>query len=113
MLGWHRTVATIEVVYPVSDKAVSSFPPATVEPEALKQIQNIARQLFTMADLERAMDGIEFRRSHVLLDEIPSGCKDIDEVMEHAKSVEIRHVLKQFLNVKGGHRPRPANSCEC
>jgi tRNA-splicing ligase RtcB len=55
-----------------------------------------------MADLERAMDGIEFRRSHVLLDEIPSAYKDIDEVMEHAKSlVEIRHVLKQFLNVKG------------
>jgi tRNA-splicing ligase RtcB len=61
-----------------------------------------ARQLFTMADLERAMDGIEFRRSDVLLDEIPSAYKDIDEVMEHAKSlVEIRHVLKQFLNVKG------------
>jgi tRNA-splicing ligase RtcB (3'-phosphate/5'-hydroxy nucleic acid ligase) len=61
-----------------------------------------ARQLFTMADLERAMDGIEFRRSHVLLDEIPSAYKDIDEVMEHARSlVEVRHVLKQFLNVKG------------
>jgi tRNA-splicing ligase RtcB len=61
-----------------------------------------ARQLFTMGDLERAMNGIEFRRSKVLLDEIPSAYKDIDEVMEHARSlVEIRHVLKQFLNVKG------------
>jgi tRNA-splicing ligase RtcB (3'-phosphate/5'-hydroxy nucleic acid ligase) len=61
-----------------------------------------ARQLVTMADLERAMDGIEFRRSEVLLDEIPSAYKGIDEVMEHARSlVEVRHVLKQFLNVKG------------
>jgi tRNA-splicing ligase RtcB len=61
-----------------------------------------ARQLFTMHDLERAMEGIEFRRSSVLLDEIPSAYKDIDDVMEHAKSlVEVRHVLKQFLNVKG------------
>jgi len=61
-----------------------------------------ARQLFTMADLERAMNGIEFRRSKVLVDEIPSAYKDIDEVMEHARSlVEVRHVLKQFLNVKG------------
>jgi tRNA-splicing ligase RtcB len=61
-----------------------------------------ARKLFTMADLDHAMEGIEFRRSSVLLDEIPSAYKDIDEVMEHARSlVEIRHVLKQFLNVKG------------
>ena len=61
-----------------------------------------ARKLFTMADLERAMDGIEYRRSHELLDEIPSAYKDIDEVMDNAKSlVEVQHVLKQFLNVKG------------
>jgi tRNA-splicing ligase RtcB (3'-phosphate/5'-hydroxy nucleic acid ligase) len=61
-----------------------------------------ARKLFTMADLDKAMDGIEFRRSQVLLDEIPSAYKDIDEVMENAKSlVEVQHVLKQFLNVKG------------
>jgi tRNA-splicing ligase RtcB len=61
-----------------------------------------ARKLFTMADLDRAMEGIEFRRSQLLLDEIPSAYKDIDEVMENAKSlVEVQHVLKQFLNVKG------------
>jgi RNA-splicing ligase RtcB len=29
--------------------------------------------------------GIEFRRSSVLLDEIPSAYKNIDEVMEHAR----------------------------
>jgi tRNA-splicing ligase RtcB len=38
----------------------------------------------------------------VLLDEIPSAYKDIDQVMEHASElVEVRHVLKQFVNVKG------------
>ena len=61
-----------------------------------------ARKLFTMKDLESAMDGIEFRRSQVLLDEIPSAYKDIDEVIENAKSlVEVKHTLRQFINVKG------------
>jgi tRNA-splicing ligase RtcB len=61
-----------------------------------------ARKQFTMGDLERAMRGIEFRRSSVLLDEIPGAYKDIDEVMENAKElVEIKYVLKQFVNVKG------------
>jgi tRNA-splicing ligase RtcB len=61
-----------------------------------------ARKLFTMTDLETAMQGIEFRRSHVLLDEIPSAYKDIDEVIENAKSlVEVKHTLRQFINVKG------------
>ena len=40
-----------------------------------------ARKLFTMKDLETAMSGIEFRRAHELLDEIPSAYKDIDEVI--------------------------------
>jgi tRNA-splicing ligase RtcB len=61
-----------------------------------------ARELFTMADLSKAMEGIEYRRSKVLLDEIPSAYKDIDQVMENAKElVEIKYVLKQFVNVKG------------
>jgi len=61
-----------------------------------------ARKQFTMGDLEQAMRGIEFRRSSVLLDEIPGAYKDIDEVMDNAKElVEIRYVLKQFVNVKG------------
>jgi tRNA-splicing ligase RtcB len=61
-----------------------------------------ARKQFTMSDMDQAMRGIEFRRSLVLLDEIPGAYKDIDEVMEHAKDlVEIKHVLKQFVNVKG------------
>ena len=55
-----------------------------------------------MDDLSKAMAGIEYRHSKVLLDEIPGAYKDIDEVMEHAKElVEVKHVLKQFVNVKG------------
>jgi tRNA-splicing ligase RtcB (3'-phosphate/5'-hydroxy nucleic acid ligase) len=61
-----------------------------------------ARRQYTMADLDNAMRGIEFRRSSVLLDEIPSAYKDIDEVMANAKDlVEVKYVLKQFVNVKG------------
>ena len=61
-----------------------------------------ARKSFTMGDLDAAMKGIEFRRSAVLLDEIPSAYKDIDEVMDNARElVEIKYVLKQFVNVKG------------
>jgi len=61
-----------------------------------------ARALFKMEDLSRAMAGIEYRHSKVLLDEIPAAYKDIDEVMMHAQDlVEVRYVLKQFVNVKG------------
>ena len=61
-----------------------------------------ARKQYTMSDLDTAMRGIEYRRSSVLLDEIPSAYKNIDEVMEHAKElVEVKYVLKQFINVKG------------
>jgi RNA-splicing ligase RtcB len=45
---------------------------------------------------------VEQRGSKALLDEIPSAYKDIDEVMEQARClVDVRHVLRQFLNVKG------------
>jgi tRNA-splicing ligase RtcB len=61
-----------------------------------------ARGLFNMEDLRRAMDGIEYRHSKVLLDEIPGAYKDIDQVMENARDlVEVKYVLKQFVNVKG------------
>jgi tRNA-splicing ligase RtcB len=61
-----------------------------------------ARALFTMDDLKRAMDGIEYRHAQVLLDEIPGAYKDIDQVIEYAKDlVEVKYVLKQFVNVKG------------
>jgi tRNA-splicing ligase RtcB len=61
-----------------------------------------ARSLFTLGDLTSAMEGIEYRHSKVLLDEIPGAYKDIDQVMEYAKElVEVKYVLKQFINVKG------------
>jgi tRNA-splicing ligase RtcB len=61
-----------------------------------------ARTLFDMADLSQAMKGIEYRHAKVLLDEIPGAYKDIDQVMEHAKDlVEVKQVLKQFINIKG------------
>lgn len=61
-----------------------------------------ARQLFSMEDLRKAMDGIEYRHSKALLDEIPGAYKDIDQVMENAKDlVDVKYILKQFVNVKG------------
>jgi tRNA-splicing ligase RtcB len=48
-----------------------------------------------MDDLSRAMAGIEYRHSKVLLDEIPPAYKDIDEEMDHARDlVEVKYVLK-------------------
>jgi tRNA-splicing ligase RtcB len=61
-----------------------------------------ARALFGMDDLRRAMEGIEYRHSSELLDEIPGAYKDIDQVMAYAADlVDVQHVLKQFVNVKG------------
>jgi tRNA-splicing ligase RtcB len=61
-----------------------------------------ARAMYTMNDLRQAMAGIEYRHSSVLLDEIPSAYKDIDEVMAHARElVDVKYILKQFVNVKG------------
>lgn len=61
-----------------------------------------ARRRFTMADFERELEGIEVRHDEALLDEIPSAYKSIDEVMENAKElVNIKHELRQIINVKG------------
>ncbi len=61
-----------------------------------------AREKFTMEDFDKAMEGIEHRRTDILLDEIPAAYKDIDEVMENAKElVKVDYILKQILNVKG------------
>ena len=57
---------------------------------------------FTIEDLDKAMVGIEYKRSAAFLDEIPGAYKDIDVVMDDAKDlVEIRHTLRQIVNVKG------------
>jgi tRNA-splicing ligase RtcB (3'-phosphate/5'-hydroxy nucleic acid ligase) len=61
-----------------------------------------AKQQFTMADLERAMEGKEWRHKKEFIDEIPAAYKDIDEVMENAKDlVTIERTLSQIVNVKG------------
>jgi tRNA-splicing ligase RtcB len=61
-----------------------------------------ARRTFTRAQLEESMAGIEWRHSDVFLDEIPAAYKDIDVVMADAADlVEVRHTLRQLVNVKG------------
>jgi tRNA-splicing ligase RtcB len=61
-----------------------------------------ARRTFTAADLRAAMVGIEYRDTDAFIDEIPAAYKDIDRVMADAADlVEVRHVLRQLVNVKG------------
>jgi tRNA-splicing ligase RtcB len=61
-----------------------------------------ARKAFSLPELKRAMDGIEFRATEAFIDEIPAAYKPIDVVMRDAQDlVRIRHTLRQFINVKG------------
>jgi tRNA-splicing ligase RtcB len=61
-----------------------------------------ARKTFTADDLRAAMAGIEYRDTDAFIDEIPAAYKDIDRVMADAADlVEVRHVLRQLVNVKG------------
>jgi tRNA-splicing ligase RtcB len=64
--------------------------------------RNAARRTFTRAQLEAAMAGIEWRHTDAFLDEIPAAYKPIEQVMADAADlVEIRHTLRQVVNVKG------------
>jgi tRNA-splicing ligase RtcB (3'-phosphate/5'-hydroxy nucleic acid ligase) len=48
------------------------------------------------------MAGIEYRDTEAFLDEIPAAYKPVDTVMaDAAELVEIRHTLRQVVNVKG------------
>lgn len=61
-----------------------------------------ARKSFTQQDLRAAMVGIEYRDTAAFIDEIPAAYKDIDQVMADAADlVEVRHTLRQLVNVKG------------
>jgi tRNA-splicing ligase RtcB len=61
-----------------------------------------ARKTFTVEDLRAAMGDIEYRDTEAFVDEIPGACKDIDVVMKDAEDlVEVRHVLRHIVNVKG------------
>jgi tRNA-splicing ligase RtcB len=64
--------------------------------------RSAARKTFTRDQLDTAMEGIEWGRSDAFLDEIPGAYKDIDVVMADAAGlVEVRHTLRQIVNVKG------------
>jgi tRNA-splicing ligase RtcB (3'-phosphate/5'-hydroxy nucleic acid ligase) len=64
--------------------------------------RSAARKTFTREQLDTAMVGIEWRHTDAFLDEIPQAYKPIDTVMADAADlVEIRHTLRQIVNVKG------------
>jgi len=64
--------------------------------------RSAARRLFTHEQLREAMAGIEFRDTDAFIDEIPAAYKDVEQVMADAADlVEVRHTLRQILNVKG------------
>ncbi|HKP08874.1 MAG TPA: RtcB family protein [Microbacterium sp.] len=64
--------------------------------------RNAARRTFTHEQLRAAMTGIEFRDTDAFIDEIPQAYKPIDRVMADAADlVEVRHTLRQLVNVKG------------
>ena len=61
-----------------------------------------AQRTFTYDQLVKSMEGIEWSGSKEFIDEIPNAYKDIDVVMKDADDlVEIRHTLRQIINVKG------------
>jgi tRNA-splicing ligase RtcB len=61
-----------------------------------------AQRTFTYEQLVESMEGIEWSGSEEFIDEIPNAYKDIDVVMDDAKDlVEVRHTLRQIVNVKG------------
>jgi tRNA-splicing ligase RtcB (3'-phosphate/5'-hydroxy nucleic acid ligase) len=64
--------------------------------------RSAARKKFSQEQLRAAMKGIEYRDTDAFIDEIPQAYKDIDIVMRDAADlVEVRHTLRQILNVKG------------
>lgn len=61
-----------------------------------------AKKQFTLEDLTERMAGIEWSGSGEFIDEHPDAYKPIDVVMSDAADlVEIKHELRQVLNVKG------------
>jgi len=67
-----------------------------------KMSRTKARATFTVEDLKTQTEGVECRKDDAVLDEIPGSYKNIDEVMANqADLVEVLHVLKQVMCVKG------------
>ncbi|KZX20851.1 RtcB family protein [Rathayibacter tanaceti] len=64
--------------------------------------RSAARRTFTRDQLREAMEGIEYRDTDAFIDEIPAAYKPIDRVLADAADlVEVRHTLRQLVNVKG------------
>jgi tRNA-splicing ligase RtcB len=64
--------------------------------------RNEAKRRFTVADHEKATEGVECRKDANVIDEIPMAYKDIDAVMAAQQDlVEVVHTLKQIVCVKG------------
>jgi tRNA-splicing ligase RtcB len=64
--------------------------------------RSAARKAFTLEDLRESMKGIEWRDTPAFIDEIAGAYKDIDIVMADAADlVEVKHTLRQIVNVKG------------
>ena len=64
--------------------------------------RSAARKRFTRQDLDARMAGIAWGHSDAFLDEHPDAYKPIDQVMADAADlVEVRHTLRQIVNVKG------------
>lgn len=64
--------------------------------------RSAARKIFTQDDLRERMAGVEYRDTDAFIDEHPDAYKNIDVVMHDAKDlVEIKHTLRQIVNVKG------------
>src|SRR3712207_6380144 len=64
--------------------------------------RSAARRLFSRADLDRRMSGIAWGHSDAFLDDHPDAYKPIGQVMADAADlVEVRHTLRQVVNVKG------------
>ena len=61
-----------------------------------------AKKRYSAADLRAQTMGVECRKDHNVVDELPAAYKDIDKVMEAQQDmVEIVHTLKQIVCVKG------------
>ena len=67
-----------------------------------KMSRSQARRQFTVDDLVEQTKGVECRKDHTVLDEIPGAYKDIDEVMANQTDlVDVVAQLKQIMCVKG------------
>lgn len=67
-----------------------------------KMSRTQAKDTFSLDDHIEATKGVECRKDDAVIDETPMAYKDIEAVMEAQRDlVEVKHVLKQILCVKG------------